>query len=252
MNLLVLGLHRFWYLNGTWFRGQLPSPCLSRCEPSVGEHNDVDPEFMDAFELSYRSQWANRTFDLNGNVFYYDYSNQQVAQQIDPSLPATRIVNAGSSHSYGAEIEARWRPIAPLQMFASVGLLKTEFDEFVTSDGDFGGNEFPDAPGFTLAAGAMYKSKMGWFAGANVRYVDGYYSGGDGDLSNDPLRLVDGYTTVDARAGWEWEHYTLTLFAKNLLDEEYITSVIPAQFSDPAEATLGEERVVGVTLQGRF
>ena len=49
----------------------------------------------------------------------------------------------------------------------------------------------------------MYRDVSGWFAGANMRYTDGYYS--VGDLANTPLRFVDGYTTVDVRTGWETE-----------------------------------------------
>lgn len=212
----------------------------------AGDVNDVDAEYLDAYEISYRSSWLADTLSLNGNVFYYDYRKQQVAVE-DPLFPgAVFIVNADSSHSYGAEIEARWRPIPPLQLFASLGLLQTEFDEFDTVEGDFSGNEFPEAPGYNIVAGGMYKDRSGWFIGANVRHTDGYYS--NGDLDNTPIRFVDGFTVLHARTGWEWEHYTLTLFAKNILDEEYVTSISQGA----TEATVGDEQLFGVTLRGRF
>jgi outer membrane receptor protein involved in Fe transport len=215
------------------------------------QFNTVKPEFLDSYELSYRSQWLDRTLSLNGNVFYYDYTDQQVFFDETPGVggiefPLTYILNAESSHAYGAELEARWRPIVPLQLYASLGLMRTEFDSFNSPDGNFSGNEFPDAPGYTVAAGGMYKDRSGWFAGANARFTDGYYSGGD--LANSPLRFVDGYTTVDVRTGWEWEHYTLTVFAKNVFNEEYVTSI--ERGAD--EATVGDERLVGVTMRGRF
>ena len=53
----------------------------------------------------------------------------------------TLIVNAPSSHSYGAEFEARWRPISPLQLYGSLGLLRTKFGEFNTPNGDFTNKE---------------------------------------------------------------------------------------------------------------
>jgi len=222
------------------------------------EFTTIKPEYLDAYELSYRSSWLNRALSLNGNVFYYDYKNQQVAfdepqdDDGDPTtgtglgFPLSYILNAESSHAYGAEIEARWRPISPLQLYASVGLMKTEFDTFAGPTEDYSGNEFPDAPAYTIAAGGMYKDRSGWFAGANMRHTDGYYSGGD--LANSSLRFVDGYTTVDVRAGWEWEHYTLTVFAKNVFDTEYVTSL----GFNGTEATVGDERLVGMTLRGRF
>ncbi|HRN87170.1 TonB-dependent receptor [Hyphomicrobium sp.] len=218
----------------------------------IGDNvSTVDPEYIDAYELSYRSNWLNKTLDFNANAFYYEYKDQQVVV-LDDTYSVAEIFNAGSSHAYGAELEARWRPIPPLQIFASVGLLKTEYDDIEVRNIDHSGNKYPEAPAYTLAAGAMYRSPMGWFLGANVRHTDGYYS--YGDIANIPERYVDSYTVVDARAGWEWEHYTLTVFAKNLFDEKYLTSVDTRDSPPlaPAYGFIGDERTVGMTLTGRF
>lgn len=214
----------------------------------------VAPEFLDAYEVSYRSNWFGKTLDFNANAFYYDYTDQQVAV-LDQVYRVSEILNAGSSHAYGAEFEARWRPTPPLQLFASLGLLQTKFDDFAvgTRPGeDYSGNEYPEAPGYTLAAGAMYRSTTGWFLGANVRHIDGYYS--TGAVNNSPTRFVDNFTVVDARAGWEWENYTITVFAKNLFDEKYLTAVerTDNQPLSPAYGMAGDERLVGLTLTGRF
>lgn len=212
---------------------------------------DIDPEYVDTFELSYRSNWLNKTLELNANAFYNDYTDQQVAV-LNQVYSVEEIVNAGSSHSYGAEFEARWRPIPPLQIFAALGLLQTEYKDLEVRGVDHSGNEYPEAPAYTFSAGAMYQSEAGWFAGANIRHTDGYYSGGD--VANLATRYVDGYTVVDARVGWEWENYTLTLFAKNLLDEGYLTSVntVDGGRLSPDYGFIGDERQVGLTLTGRF
>ncbi|MFD0985514.1 TonB-dependent receptor [Methyloligella solikamskensis] len=211
----------------------------------------VDPEYLDDYEFSYRSTWLDNTLDFNSNVFFYDYTDQQVTV-LNQYYGVAEILNAGKSQAYGAELEARWRPVEPLQLFAALGLLETEFEEMTTSQGDFAGNQFPDAPPVTFSAGGMYRSEMGWFAGGNLRYTGGYFS--TGDLSNSPLREVDSYVVVDARVGWEWERFTLTAFAKNLFDEQYLTQVdrTNAPPLAPAYAFVGEERIVGVTLNGHF
>lgn len=213
----------------------------------------VDPEFVDTYELSYRSTWLGKTLDFNANVFYNDYTDQQVAV-LTPTYGVQAIYNAGSSHSYGAELEARWRPIAPLHLYGSVGLLKTKFDDIVIGSPatDHSGNEYPEAPAFTIAAGAMYRSPTGWFAGADVRHIDGYYS--SGNIANVSTGYVDAYTIVDAQVGWEWENYTLTLFAKNLFDEHYLTSVneVDGGRISPAYAFIGEERQFGLTLRAQY
>lgn len=99
----------------------------------------------------------------------------------------------------------------------------------------------------------MYHSPSGWFVGANVRKSDGYYT--TGDITNTKDRFyVDGYTVVDGRVGWQWDHYTLTLWGKNLFNEKYITAV--DRLDDPplapSYAYIGDERTIGLTLSGRF
>jgi outer membrane receptor protein involved in Fe transport len=211
----------------------------------------VNPEFVDTYELSYRSSWLNRTFDFNANVFYNDYTDQQVAV-LTPTYGVEAIYNAASSHSYGAELEARWSPIPQLQIYGSLGLLQTKFDEIVLSTSDYSGNEYPEAPAFTIATGAIYRSPAGWFAGAGVRHIDGYYS--SGNIANVDTGYVDAYTIVDAQVGSEWENYTLTLFAKNLFDEEYLTSVnrVDGGTLSPSYGFIGEERQVGLTLRAQY
>ena len=96
--------------------------------------------------------------------------------------------------------------MAPRLPPAAVRLARSAADEVrrvQQPNGDFTNKEYPEAPAYTVAAGGMYRDVSGWFAGANMRYTDGYYS--VGDLANTPLRFVDGYTTVDVRTGWETE-----------------------------------------------
>jgi iron complex outermembrane recepter protein len=222
---------------------------------NTGVYNTVKPEYLDAYEVSYRSNWANDTISFNANAFYYDYKDQQVGFEEDLynflPYPVSIILNADSSQAYGAEFDARWRPLPPLQLTASLGLMRTEFESFNSSQGDFTGNEMPEAPAYTIAAGGMWKDPSGWFTGANLRYTDGYYSGGD--LQNSSLRFVDSYMLVDARVGYEWDHFTLTVFAKNLFDEDYVTSI--GTFTPPntpSRATVGDEQLFGVTFRGEF
>jgi outer membrane receptor protein involved in Fe transport len=227
----------------------------------VNIESTVDPEFVDTYELAYRSNWLGKTLEFNANVFYNDYTDQQVAVLTD-LYDVQAIFNAASSHSYGAELEARWRPTPSLQIYGSVGHLKTKFDEIVLgpdpdvstpgNENDHSGNEYPEAPAFTIAAGALYRSPTGWFAGADVRHVDGYYSAGN--IANVATGFVDAYTIVDAQVGWEWENSTLTLFANNLFDEQYVTSIneVDGGLLSPSYAFAGQDRQFGLTLRAEF
>ena len=217
-------------------------PGFSELVIGTTDINSVEPESLWAYELAYRSKWMNDRLQINGNVFYYDYKNQQIPVEFDPRFPGQTItLNAAESHSYGAEIEARWNSDSGLELFAGLGLLKTRFDK-----GDFEGNEFPEAPAMTASFGGMYRHETGFFGGADVSYTDGYYS--KGDLQNLPTLFVDSFTIVNAQLGYEAKNFTVTAFAKNLLDEEYLTSVS----SGGNYATVGDGRSFGLRVEGRF
>lgn len=207
----------------------------------------VKPEYLTSYEVSYRSRWFDERVGINGNVFYYDYKDQQVAYEPGPIPGWAIITNANRSHAYGGELEARYLATERLTILSSVGVLFTRFDDIVVPTvGNFSGNEFPEAPTYTFNIGGLYKHPVGWFAGANARFVDGYYS--SGDLNNTPLRYVGSATIVDARVGWEFKRSTLTFFAKNLLDERYLTYIA----NGAGQAGVGDSRQFGVTWAFRY
>lgn len=202
--------------------------------------NKVDPETLWAYELAYRSKWLEDRLQVNGNIFYYDYTNQQVPIEFDPRFPAQTIsLNAAESHSYGAELEVRYGFDNGLELFGGLGLMKSKFDK-----GDFQGKEFPEAPSVTASFGGIYKHESGFFGGGDISFTDGYYS--KGDVNN--LRALESFTVVNANFGYEKDNFKITAFAKNLLDEEYLTSIS----SNGSQATVGEGRSFGVRVNATF
>jgi len=214
--------------------------------PGTTQINQVDPEYLWSYELAYRSRWLDDRLQFNANGFYYDYENQQVLV-FNPLFPGQTItVNSARSHAYGAEMEMRYRPLPELEVFGSLGLLHTEFDEGYTAEGDLAGKEFPEAPAVTATIGGLWRHYNGIFAAADLSYTDGYYS--PGDLLNTPDRYIDSFTLVNAQAGYEYGHAKLSVFAQNLFDEDYLTSIGP----DETFATIGQGRVVGLRGTVRF
>ncbi|MBD8689878.1 TonB-dependent receptor [Rhizobium sp. CFBP 13717] len=202
--------------------------------------NKVDPETLWAYELAYRSKWLEDRLQVNGNIFYYDYKNQQVPLEFDPRFPGQTIsLNAAESHSYGAELDIRYSFDNGLELFGGLGLMKTKFDK-----GDFAGNEFPEAPSLTASFGGIYKHESGLFAGGDVSFTDGYYS--KGDVNN--LRSLDSFTVLNTNVGYEKDNFKITAFAQNLLDEEYLTSIA----TNGQTATVGEGRSFGIRVNATF
>lgn len=210
--------------------------------------NTVEPESLLAYELAYRSRWLDDRLQINGNLFYYDYTNMQVPVPVPGILGAVYLytINAGRAHSYGAELEARWNFDSGLEVFGGLGLLKTRFDEGVYSGESIVGNSFSEAPAVTASLGAIYRHQSGFFAGGDVTFTDGYYS--KGEVRNRPAGAVDSFAVVNAQAGYETDNFTFTAYAKNLLDEKYLTSIS----STGATAHVGDARAFGLQVTGRF
>jgi iron complex outermembrane recepter protein len=126
----------------------------------------------------------------------------------------------------------------------------------IPATGNFSGNQFPEAPGYSVNVGGLYQDPLGWFAGANARFIDGFYS--YGDLANTPARHVDNAVIVDARVGWEFKNPNglpltskLTFFAKNLFDERYLTYISNLS-GGVRTAGVGDSRQFGLQLSVKY
>lgn len=215
----------------------------------TSEVYDYDAEYAWNYELSYRSLWADGKVRLNANLFHLDWDDQQVnVPQIPGDFTSDVVINAGKSHVDGFEIELGYQPLEGLDTFASVGLAKTEFDEFYfVQNGvplDLAGEAFPQAPEWTAALGADYQHHSGWFVGGDLKYTG----------STTSRSLMEGaekdrlpvYTILNLRTGYAGDQWRLTLWANNATDEEYYLY----RYDEPGSqfASVGRERVVGTTL----
>lgn len=207
-----------------------------------------DPEFTWNYELSLRSAWLDGRLMVNANAFYIDWKDQQTTANFGNGTYDTHTVNAGKSHLYGFELELSHRVSPSFDWYASLGHTRTEFDEFVTDVGsitDLSGLEFPYAPRWTLAGGANVRFGGGFNANINASYRSAVYT--DVSIPQSDSR-VGARTLVNARIGYEAEHWSLSLFANNLLDEKYDQYV--NSFTN--FAIIGAPRSVGVILEAGF
>jgi len=147
-------------------------------------------------------------------------------------------VNAGSSELYGLEAQLNYRVSEKLDFFGSVGLVETEFTDFVDGADSFTGNEFPYAPNFSGSLGINWRPAPRWSLDASVNYQDEYFS----DQDNDSQFKADERTLVNLRLSYDWDQFSLAAFARNLFDEDYLIQAFPTG------ARSGEPQVVGLKL----
>ena len=208
-----------------------------------------DPEETWNYEFSLRSQWLDGRLTVNANAFYIDWSDQQISVQLSANDYDTETRNAGSSHLYGFEIETFYRPSDSLSIYAGLGHVRTEFDDFVvetpTESYDLSGREFADAPRWSANAGFTYSPASGFFLNMNANYNSKSHSVvNPGSIAGlDPI--IGGRTLVNGKVGYETEHYGFYLYANNLFDEEYVVAPDTGQNFEQ----LGAARTYGLILQ---
>ncbi|WP_161981632.1 TonB-dependent receptor [Aurantiacibacter suaedae] len=232
---------------------------------TTGELDTFDPEYLDNFEIAARTQWLDGTLVINANAYYGIWSDQQVDVPINGNQFDIDTQNAGKSNIWGFELEANFSPTRRTDLFASLGYAKTEFEEFCrtgidaafldtcvtggVTGVDLAGNDFRYSPDWSAAVGGRQFVTDRIFVQANVTYQDGSFS----DFENHPQFENDGFTLLNASAGYRGDNFDLTVYGRNLT-EAFATSWIgpgdrPNQiFVTPAVAP----REYGVILTARY
>jgi iron complex outermembrane recepter protein len=174
-----------------------------------------DKETVWNYEGFVRTSLLGGRLRLNGNIFFNDYSGLQLPFDLaqNPSAPATIVRNAERATTYGAEMEARFRAMAALDLFASAGILKTKVNRY--DDPSIQGNDLPRAPAFSFTAGFSARPFAGFDASADLRYTDAYFS----DVFNNARGRTDPYVLVNAQLGYRIGPARLFVSATNLFDK---------------------------------
>lgn len=192
-----------------------------------------EPETLDNFELGFKTEWLARTLRVNGSIFLMKYKDMQ--QDLDVPAPGTstgrenRTINAASAELKGVELEMLVRPIRNLTIHGNLGYLDAKYKDFV---GDIYSTGTPidasflnirRAPKWTWDLGATYEVTVGansslWATGA-VHYIGKH----DVSFLNNPNLRNDGQYIVDASLNYRRNETTLSLFGKNLANEQGYT-----------------------------
>ena len=180
---------------------------------------DFAAEYVNNYEVGFKSRWLDGRLGINAAAFYLDYSNKQ--ERVNTGI-SFLISNAGEARVYGAEVEFEARPLEGLQLTGSVGLLDAEYTSFKNAGGrgiDFDGNSLTSAPRFQGTFAAQYQRPVTDSLDGVIRgeliHLDYIYT--DTANSRDLRQRV--VTQLNARVGIEADRWGFYLWGKNLTDE---------------------------------
>ena len=97
------------------------------------------PQTVTAFEIGSKNRFAENSIQLNLSAFYNKYSALQEQRQIPVGNTTLSIIeNSGKARSYGAELEAIWKPVDALTLNASFAYLNAEYTKYDQVAAPFG------------------------------------------------------------------------------------------------------------------
>ena len=228
------------------------------------ELRDFDTEYSWNTEAGIKSRWLDNTLLSRIALFYAQRKDQQVKgsfmQPKDENSPEgpfdfiDHVNNAAKGKNYGLEAELNWLPTQQLELFANLGLLRAKFDEYVTPDTewaagqDMSGRDQAHAPRYQFAIGGQYNFTNEWYSRIEIEGKDKFYFSDRHDEES------EAYELLNAKIGFQHQNWHISIWGRNLTDEDYATRGFGFANDPRDEYTtngyiqLGEPRMIGLTV----
>ena len=235
-------------------------------QPRPLETAYASPEFINAYEVGFKADMAEGSVRLNAAAFLYDYTNQQFINVVGIS---NFLENAGGSQIMGAEAELWARLTERLTLQAAVGILETEYTDLSLANTetianqddrvDLSGNELISAPKLNVSFSADYDlivTEYGYLSvNANANFQDDQWFSAYNDQYGYGNIRQDAYWLYNGRLSWYANDgsYSISIWGKNLLEEEYDSYAINLQAGFGFDQYLaGQPRTYGAEIQFKF
>ncbi len=215
------------------------------------EDEQFPAEKVWSYEFGAKTDWGGDFGDLqlNGAVFFQDYTDKQVSTQVViEGILTPRVTNAGAASIWGLELEADWQtPWEGFSLMVAYTFLDAKYDSFVDRTSaadriaiagacnadvttqpsnpvcvlDISGNQLERTPENAFIASANFvrpipDGNFEWFAAFDIRYEDERF------LDADNFTKFDDYWQADFQLGVSNDSWTAMLYIENLFDDDTI------------------------------
>lgn len=254
----------------------------------------INPEIPTNFELGLKSEFFNRMLTVNLTGYYTRFRDFQ-SESLTISPATLRLVydirNAGRLSTKGVELEVSAAPTKGLTISGALAYTDAKFDEFSAAacyagqvtigqgcvqardpvtgalvpnvfSQDLSGKTLPLSPRWAYSANVRYEtpvlSEINAFVQVNWSWRDKAQS----QQNQDPRKILPSYGLLDASMGLvSGRGWTVSLWAKNLFDKNYVPLIIDTPFdagnplvqgSVSQFVTPGARRTIGGAINYRF
>lgn len=191
---------------------------------------------------------ADRRLTSTLRLFWYEITGYQIERSFATGAFTDDylVVNAAEARSRGGEWEIAWRAARGLSITAAAGYTDVTLQKFRDpyTGVDYTGKRAPYVPVGDASLRIDYQLANGWFVNAGLT-VEGrtYYTEGE-----EAAFMQRANELLDARLGYAGRRYRLTVYGRNLTDENYYQAISPGT----GHGTPGAPRMYGVELTLQF
>lgn len=195
---------------GTICKGYRPGGFYPYATP--GYPDQYDKETLWSYEVGSKNIFLNNRLVLNASAYYMKVDDMQVMIAVDYSSYKD---NAAEATSKGVELELKLKATDNLAFLGSYGYNLTTFDDYEYNQEDYSGNDNSYAPRYNYNIGVQYRNNKGYFGRIDINGYGKMYF----DVANE--HSMDPYTIVNAKLGYELDHFEFYLYAENMFDKNY-------------------------------
>lgn len=229
------------YRSGAYPGGFLPA-----------DFGPVNPEFVDNYELGFKSFLMDQRVQFNAAVFHMKFEDQQLLATL-PGDISPALINAGRSEVTGLEIEGLALISEQISLGYSAAFLDTGYKEFFRGPRSLAGEPLANAPEMKITLSPEHRAPFRsgeFFAAADVTHVSRQRVGNDYDLLGRDIQ--PSYQRLDARIGWRGQNLDAFIWGRNLTDETILRDWLDLTTLGFVQELYDEPAAYGVTVSRRF
>lgn len=171
-----------------------------------------DTEKINTYEIGLAYLNPEKTYQAKLNLFYLKRKNAQLRDAGGSKGFFTYFTsNQGDASHYGAEYHSQWYFKPDWSLETNLSYLKATRDN--------SSRDLANAPKYKYAFLLRYTPENGFYSNISINGSDDYYEENGHDLKR------EAYAVVNATIGYAKDHWDISLWAKNLLDNDYTQRV---------------------------
>jgi len=235
---------------------------------TANDERSFDEEKVDSIELGWKTHLFDSRLQLNGAMFYTEYTDFQSAAFVGLSF---NVNNAEKVNNYGFEFDGLYLLTESLTANFAASYVVAEYDTYTQGSCAFGktpdvaggycdlsGEQLPFAPRWKANAGIQYETPVAsgdFYGRLDVSWVDDHIP----SSSLDERHEQEAYTLVNLKTGWRNAAWDASVWAKNLTDEDYAIQYAPDAAlgglvggDGSSQVFMNTPRAIGATLRYNF